>query len=144
MGSESSTKQSEFEKQIDDLASSIMKLSRLAPRISTPKEQEQMHDKKAVFVIKGIDKRYIFEINGSSELHISDNMNNVTTFCYCSSPKLFLEIVDKIWAGDVTAFQRALQRGDLVMKGPHSFHDQLMWKKALERLASLRKTYGVI
>ena len=69
-------------------------------------------------------------------------MENVTTYCYCSSPKVFLETIDKILAGDVTAFQRAIQRGDLVMKGPQSFHDQLMWKKGLDRLASLRKVYG--
>lgn len=131
----------DYQREIDDLLNSIVRMSSLTKGMSTAKEQEQMRGKKAVFVIKGVDTRYIFEIVGT-EVRRTDNLTNVTTYCYCSSPKVFLETVDKIIAGDVTAFQRAIQRGDLILKGPQSFHDQLMWKKALERLASLRKVYS--
>ena len=70
-------------------------------------------------------------------------MDNISTYVVCASAKLFLETIDKILAGDVAAFQRAIQRGDLVLKGPQSLHDQLMWKKGLERLHQLRKVYGM-
>ncbi len=132
-----------YEEQIEQLISSVMRMSKLAQNLSTPKEQEQMENKKAVFVIKGISKRYVFEIN-EGQLKETEDLNNVTTYCYCASPELFLETIDKILAGDASAFQRALQRGTLVMKGRQSFHDQIMWKKGLERIAILRRTYGAI
>lgn len=132
----------DYEREINQLISSVMRMSRVAQGISSQKEQEMMENKKAIFVIKGMDRRYVFEVVGT-ELRQTEDLSNITTYCYCSSPKVFLETVDKILAGDVTAFQRALQRGDLVMKGRQSFHDQLMWKKGLERLANLRKTYSL-
>lgn len=131
----------DYEKEINELISSVVRMSDMLRSTTNSKEQEQMKGKKATFYIKGLDKRYTFEILDGRVQRV-DDMENVTTYCYCSSPKVFLETIDKILAGDVTAFQRAIQRGDLVMKGPQSFHDQLMWKKGLDRLASLRKVYG--
>jgi hypothetical protein len=137
------TKPAEYEQEIEELINSIIKMSSLAKGMSTAREQEQMQGKKATFVIKGIDKRYIFEVIGT-EVKRTENPADVTTYCYCKSPQIFLETVDRIIDGDVSAFQRALQRGDLILKGSQSFHDQLMWKKGLDRLSSLRKVYGTI
>lgn len=136
-------KEPDYDKQIEDLISGIMRMSSLTKGMSTSKEQELMQGKKAAFVVKGLKKRYIFEIEGA-ELKRTEDMTGVTTYCYSKSPQIFLQTVDRIIAGDVSAFQRAVQRGDLVMKGPQSFHDQLMWKKALDRLASLRKVYDSV
>ncbi len=133
----------DYEREIEELINSIISMSGLAQGMSTAKEQQQMEGKKAAFIVKGLDKSYIFEVVGTT-VRRTDSMENMTTYCYISSPKVFLETVDKILAGDVSAFQRAVQRGDLVMKGAQSFHDQLMWKKGLDRLASLRKVYGAI
>jgi len=137
------TSERDYESEINTLITSAIRLSKLAGDISTPAEQKQMENKKAVFVIKGLDKRYAFEIT-ESKLVLTTDENNTTTYCYCASPQIFLDIVDKILAGDSEAFQRSLQRGDLIIKGRQSFHDQLMWKKALERIAKLRKQYSFL
>ena len=131
----------DYEKEINDLISSVLRMSSLMQNSSTPQEQEQMQGKKATFYIKGINKRYTFEITGS-KVQLTESMENVTTYCVVSSGKVFLETIDKILSGDVSAFQRAMQRGDFVMKGPQSLHDQLMWKKGLDRLADILKVYG--
>jgi hypothetical protein len=131
-----------YEKEINALITSIIRMSSLASGMSTTKEQKQMDGKKASFYIKDIDKRYTF-IVADNKVEITKDMDNISTYVVCASAKLFLETIDKILAGDVAAFQRAIQRGDLVLKGPQSLHDQLMWKKGLERLHQLRKVYGM-
>jgi|GEM_PF-1872992 hypothetical protein len=131
-----------YEKEINALITSIIRMSSLASGMSTTKEQQQMDGKKASFYIKDIDKRYTFVISGS-KVEVTQDMESISTYVVCASAKLFLETIDKILAGDVAAFQRAIQRGDLVLKGPQSLHDQLMWKKGLERLHQLRKVYGM-
>jgi len=131
-----------YEKEINALITSIIRMSGLASGMSTTKEQQQMDGKKASFYIKDIDKRYTFVISGS-KVEVTQDMESISTYVVCASAKLFLETIDKILAGDVAAFQRAIQRGDLVLKGPQSLHDQLMWKKGLERLHQLRKVYGM-
>ena len=131
-----------YEKEINALITSIIRMSSLASGMSTTKEQQQMDGKKASFYIKDIDKRYTFVISGS-KVEVTQDMESTSTYVVCASAKLFLETIDKILAGDVAAFQRAIQRGDLVLKGPQSLHDQLMWKKGLERLHQLRKVYGM-
>ncbi len=133
----------DYEREIEELINIIIRMSSLAQGMSTAKEQEQMEGKKAVFIIKGLDKRYVFEVIGTT-VRRTENMDKVTTYCYISSSKVFLETVDKIIAGDGTAFQRGIQRGDIIMKGAQSFHDQLMWKKVFDRFASFRKVYGAI
>jgi len=131
-----------YEKEINALITSIIRMSSLASGMSTTKEQQQMDGKKASFYIKDIDKRYTFVISGS-KVEVTQDMESISTYVVCASAKLFLETIDKILAGDVAAFQIAIQRGDLVLKGPQSLHDQLMWKKGLERLHQLRKVYGM-
>jgi hypothetical protein len=131
-----------YEKEIDALITSIIRMSSLASGMSTAKEQQQMDGKKASFFIKDIDKRYTFIVVGN-KVELTKDMDKISTYVVCGSAKLFLETIDKILAGDVSAFQRAIQRGDLILKGPQSLHDQLMWKKGLERLHQLRKVYGM-
>jgi hypothetical protein len=131
-----------YPKEIDSLITSIIRMSSLASGMSTTKEQQQMDGKKASFYIKDIDKRYTFIVSGN-KVEITKDMDQISTYVVCSSAKLFLETIDKILAGDVGAFQRAIQRGELILKGPQSLHDQLMWKKGLERLHQLRKVYGM-
>jgi hypothetical protein len=130
------------EREIDALITSIIRMSSLASGMSTTKEQQQMDGKKASFYIKDLDKRYTFIVVGN-KVELTKDMEKISTYVVCASAKLFLETIDKILAGDVSAFQRAIQRGDLVLKGPQSLHDQLMWKKGLERLHQLRKVYGM-
>jgi len=132
----------DYEKEINALITSIIRMSSLASGMSTTKEQQQMDGKKASFYIKDIDKRYIFIVVGN-KVEITKDMENISTYVVCGSAKLFLETIDKILAGDVGAFQRAIQRGELILKGPQSLHDQLMWKKGLERLHQLRKVYNM-
>ena len=131
-----------YEREIDALITSIIRMSSLASGMSTTKEQQQMDGKKASFYIKDLDKRYTFIVVGN-KVELTKDMEKISTYVVCASAKLFLETIDKILAGDVSAFQRAIQRGDLVLKGPQSLHDQLMWKKGLERLHQLRKVYGM-
>jgi hypothetical protein len=131
-----------YPKEIDSLITSIIRMSSLASGMSTTKEQQQMDGKKASFYIKDIDKRYTFIVSGN-KVEITKDMDQISTYVVCSSAKLFLETIDKILAGDVGAFQRAIQRGELILKGPQSLHDQLMWKKGLDRLHQLRKVYGM-
>jgi len=131
-----------YEREIDALITSIIRMSSLASGMSTTKEQQQMDGKKASFYIKDLDKRYTFIVVGN-KVELTKDMEKISTYVVCASAKLFLDTIDKILAGDVSAFQRAIQRGDLVLKGPQSLHDQLMWKKGLERLHQLRKVYGM-
>ena len=133
----------DYESEINSLINSAIRWSKLAGEVSTPAEQQQMEHKKAVFVVKGMNKRYVFEVSGT-KLVQTDDESNTTTYCYSVSPQAFLEVVDSIFNGDPDAFQRALQRGNLVLKGRQSFHDQLMWKKALERIAKIRKHYNIL
>jgi len=133
----------DYESEINSLIDSALRWSKLAGEISTAAEQQQMEHKKAVFVVKGMNKRYVFEVSGT-KLVQTDDESNTTTYCYSVSPQAFLEVVDSIFNGDPDAFQRALQRGNLVLKGRQSFHDQLMWKKALERIAKIRKHYNIL
>lgn len=135
--------ESNSEAEIEKLISDFIRISKQMQvrRATTPEEQAQMEKKKAVFMIKGLRKRYILEIVGL-ELRESDNLDDVTTYCYSASPKVFLETIDRILSGDVDAFKRALERGDFVMKGKQSFHDRIMWAKALERLSAIRNLYS--
>ena len=131
-----------YEREIETLINSIIRMSHLAASMTTTKEQQQMDGKKASFFIKGLEKRYTFLVTGN-KIERTENLDNVTTYCVVSSPEVFLRTVDKIFDGDIDAFQRGLQRGELVMRGHKSLHDILEWKDGLKRLYKLRKIYGM-
>lgn len=131
----------DFDQEVENLFSSIRQVSTLVNSMATKTEHKAMESKKAVFSIKGIHKKYILEVIDGL-LQEVDSTDNVTTYCYASSAEKFLEYFDRIFAGDPGAFEKAVQRGDFVMKGEQSFHDRIMWKKALDRLATARKEYN--
>lgn len=132
----------DYEREIDEFISSVTKMSLLIEGLSSKQEQAQMEGKKAVFVIKGIKKRYILEVTGT-RIEVTDDLSSVDTLCYANSAEKFLTYLDRLFEqGDVSCFERAIQRGDFVMKGKHSLHDRIMWKKAFDRLAEVRKVYS--
>lgn len=131
-----------YEREIETLVNSIIRMSHLAASMTSAKEQQQMDGKKASFFIKGLEKRYTFLVTGN-KIERTTNLDNVTTYCVVSSPEVFLRTVDKIFDGDIDAFQRGLQRGELVMRGHQSLHDILEWKDGLKRLYKMRKIYGM-
>ena len=133
----------DYEQEIDEFASGISRMSTLIKGLSSTVEQSQMEGKKAVFIIKGIKKRYCFEVTDNAQIKLTDDISNVTTICYANSPEKFLTYCDMlIEQGNPSVFERAIQRGDFIMKGKHSLHDRIMWKKAFDRLAQVRKVYS--
>jgi len=132
----------DYQQEIDEFVSSIAKISSLMEGLTSKEEQAQMEGKKAVFVIKGIKKRYILEVMGK-RIKQTEDLSGADTYCCASSPEKFLTYADRLFQlGDASCFERAIQRGDFVMKGKHSLHDRIMWKKAFDRVAEARRVYS--
>ena len=132
----------DYAQKIDDFIDSLTKISSMMGGLTSKEEQTQMEGKKAVFVIKGIKKRYILQVFAGRILS-SDNLSNTDTYCYANSAEKFYDYANRlIYGGDVSAFERANQRGDFVMKGKHSLHDRIMWKKAFDRVARAMEVYS--
>ena len=131
----------DYEKEIDDFFSGILKLSRLIPKLSSVEEQAQMAGKGAFFQIKGLQKNWAVMVRGL-ELVPVERLDDVDTVCRVKSPQVFLEICDRLLLGESSAFERAIQRGDVELKGKHTLHDRLLWQKAFERVALARKVYA--
>ncbi len=113
----------------------------LARGLTTKEEQKQMEGKKAIFAFKGVNKTFALMVRGAEIIRL-ESVSDVDTVCWVRDPQRFLEYCDRVFQdGDTTAFERALQRGDLVLKGKHTIHDRVLWRKAFDRLASARDAY---
>lgn len=135
------TKQ-DIDQQVEDFMNGIFRLSRLASSFATDDEKRQMEGKGAVFVIRGLKKRYGFRIQGT-EITPLDSSEKPDTFCLFKSPQLFLYYADQvITQGRTSAFRKGLSRGDIELRGSHTLQDKLGWEKAFGRLAKIREVYS--
>ena len=131
----------DYEAEITHFFDGLVRISRAARRLTTSEEQKQMEGKKAIFAIKGMKHTFAFEVRGA-EIVPLESISGVDTVCWARDPQRFLEYCDRVFQdGDTTAFERALQRGDLVLRGKHTIHDRVLWRKAFERLATAREAY---
>ena len=132
----------DYEAEVARFFEGVARLSRLIPQVATESEKQIAEGKKAVFVIKGLKRAYAFEVQGS-QLRVIEDLTGMDTICFAKDPAKFLEYCDKVFMeGDTAAFERAIQRGDLVLTGTHSLHDRILWRRAFERLARVRETYA--
>jgi hypothetical protein len=131
----------DYEAEITRFFDGLVSISQLTRRLTTKEEQKQMEGKKAIFAIKGVNKTFAFEVRGTEIIRL-ESISGVDTVCWARDPQQFLEYCDRVFQdGDTTAFERALQRGDLILRGKHTIHDRVLWRKAFERLATAREAY---
>lgn len=133
---------SDIEQEIDSFFKGVARLSKLMPRLSSEDERRRIAGKKAIFVIKGLSRAYALQVQGD-HLAAIDDVSGADTICYAHDPRKFLEYCDRVFnEGNGAAFERALQRGDLVIRGKHAIHDRIMWRQAFERVAKARQAYA--